>query len=238
VFRLEDISEPVKGRDEIFSSLFEIFTRLEGLIGYLMRKRRDEAGWLGILAAMLVWFFGVIGVLVVNFLADMYATKYFIEHPGSNLVYFGFLLALSIPVGLTTYLSAKKRYTKEYIHWKNALKGLKKTVAESKAEEVSIVETTLQLMDQTSSWLPDVMKYKSEEALTYGFVAFLLTALVSANSPVGMPIASLIGAIVWLYFRYEKRKETAHQIRTFKAWRKKFEEGKDYFLKSVQEGRA
>ena len=235
---MEDISEPVKGRDEIFSSLFEIFTRLEGLISYLMRKRRDEAGWLGILAGMLVWFFGVIGVLVVNFLADMYVTKYFIEHPGSNSVYFGFLLALSIPIGLTTYLSAKKRYTKEYTPWKNALKGLKKTVAESKAEEASIVETTLQLMDQTSSWLPDVMKYKSEEALTYGFVAFLLTALVSANSSVGMPIALLIGVIVWLYFRYEKRKETAHQIRTFKAWRKKFEDGKDYFLKSVQEGRA
>jgi len=233
VLRLEDIPEPVKTKDEVFSSLFEIFNYIERLIDYLIRKRQDEAGWLGFLAAILVWFLGVIGVVIVNFLADMYATKYFIEHPGSNLTYFGFLLALSLPVGLITYFYAKKRYTEKYIPLKNTLSGLKKTVAERKVEEANIIETTLQLIDQTSVWLPDVMKYKSEEALTYGFVAFLITALVSANSIMGMPIASLTGVIVWLYFRYEKRKESMQQIQTLEAWRKKLGEVKDYFLKSV-----
>jgi hypothetical protein len=235
---LEETPEPVKARDEIFSSLFEIFNHMERLVNYLVRKRRDEAGWLGILAAILIWFFGVIGVVIVNFLTDNYATKYFIEQPGSNLIYFGFLLALSFPIGLITYFYAKKRYTEEYVPWKNTLNRLKTTVAESKAEERNIIETTLQLLDQTSAWFLDVMKYKSEEALTYGLVAFLITAFISANSPIGVPIALLIGVIVWLYFRYEKRKETAQQIQTFKAWKKKFEEGKDYFLKSVSEGRA
>jgi len=230
---LEEIPEPVKTKDEVFSSLFEIFNYIERLIDYLIRKRQDEAGWLGFLAAILVWFFGVIGVVIVNFLTDMYATKYFIEHPGSSIIYFGFLLILSVPVGFMTYFYAKKRYIEEYIPWKNALNGLKKTVDESKTEETSIIETTLKLMDQTSAWLSDVLAYKSEEALTYGLVAFLLTALVSASSPIGMPIASLIGVIVWLYFRYEKRMETAQQIQALKVWRQKFEEGKDNFLKNV-----
>jgi len=235
---LEKISEPVKEKDEVFSSFFEIFSHMERLMDYLMQKRRDEAGWLGVLAAILVWFFGVIGVVIVNLLAGTYATKYSIEPPGSNLIYFGFLLALSLSVGLVAYVHARKRYTKEYIPWKKRLDEIKKMVAEGKAEETSITETIFQLLDRTIAWLPDVVEYKSEEALTYGIIAFLLTALVSANSNVGMPVASLIGVTVWLYFRYEKRKEAVQQIQTLKAWRSKFEEGKDYFLKSIQKGRA
>jgi len=230
---LIDSPELTKTRDEIFSSLFEIFNNIERLINYLIEKRRDEAEWLGALVGILVWFFGVIGVVIVNLIADTYATKYFIDHPGSNLIYFGFLLALSLPLGLITYFHAKKRYTEEYIPWKNTLHGLKKAVTQKKAEETSIIEKTLQLIDQTSAWLPDLIRYKSEEALTYGLAAFLLTALVSANSPIGMPIASLIGVMVWLYFRYEKRKETDQQIKELKAWRQKFNEGKSNFLKSV-----
>jgi hypothetical protein len=220
-------------RDEVFSSFFEIFNNIERLINYLMEKGRDEAGWLGALAGILVWFFGVIGLFIVNLFADMYATKYFIEHPGSNLVYLGFLLVLSLPIGLITYFYAKKRYTEEYIPWKNTLQKLKKTVTENKAEEADVLEKTLQLIDHASAWLPNLMEYRSEEALTYGLVAFLLTALVSANSPIGIPIALLIGVMVWLYFRYEKRKETDQQIKELKAWRQKFEEGKGNFLKSV-----
>lgn len=230
---LIESAEPTKARDEVFSSLLEIFTNIERLIDYLMKKGRDEAGWLGALAGILVWLFGVIGLFVVNLFADMYATRYFIEHPGSSLAYLGVLLALSLPVGLITYFYAKKRYTKEYISWKNTLQRLKKAVTENKAEEVGIIEKTLQLIDQASAWLPNLMKYRSEEALTYGLVAFLLTALVSADSPIGMPIALLIGVIVWLYFRYEKRKETNQQINELKSWRQKFEKGKGNFLKSV-----
>ncbi len=214
---------------------------MDSLVDYLLRKRREEAGWLGVLAAVLVWFFGVIGVIIVNLLADMYATKYFIEHPDSNLIYFGFLLALSVPLGLMTYFYAKKRYTKEYLPWKKTLNELRKTITESRTERTSrtsVTETTLRLMDQINAWIPDLMKHKGEEALTYGIVAFLLTAFISANSTLGMPMALLIGVIVWLYFRYEKRKETAHQIQMLRTWRKKFEEGKDYFLKGIDEGRA
>jgi len=233
VLHLPESLEPVKARDEILSSLLDIFNKIERMINYLMDKRRDDAGWLGALAGISVWFFGVIGLFIVNLFADMYATKYFIKHPGSNLVYLGALLALSLPTGLITYFYAKKRYTEEYVSWKNTIHGLKKAVTENKAEEASVIEKTLQVMDQTSAWLPDLMRYKNEEALAYGFVAFLLTALVSANSPLGMPIASLVGVMVWLYFRYERRKETDQQIKELEAWRRRFEEGKGSFLKSV-----
>lgn len=238
VLHLGEAPERVKARDEVFSSLFEIFNHMKRLVNYLIRKRRDEARWFGILTAILVWFFGVVGVIIVNLLADNYATKYFTEHPGSNLIYFAFLLALSLPIGLITYFYEKKRYIKEYIAWKNTLNELEKSVVENKVEERSIIETTLQLLDETNTWFSEALKYKREEAFVYGLVAFLITAFVSANSPLGVPIALLVGVIVWLYFRYEKRKETDQQIETFKAWRKKFEEGKESFLKGIMEGRA
>ena len=138
MLHLTENFEPTKARDETFSSLLEIFNKIERMINYLMDKRRDDAGWLGVLAGVLVWFFGVVGLFVVNLFADMYATEYFIGHPGSGLVYLGFLLALSLPIGLITYFYAKKRYTEEYIPWKNTLDGLKKAVTENKAEEVSL----------------------------------------------------------------------------------------------------
>jgi hypothetical protein len=73
------------------------------LTDYLIRKRQDEAGWLRFLAAILVLFFEVIGVVILNSPADIYATKYFIEHTDSNTIYFEFLLAPSVPVGFMAY---------------------------------------------------------------------------------------------------------------------------------------
>jgi len=235
---LGETPEPEKARDEVFSSLSEIFEYMERLVNYLIRKRRDEARWLGVLTAVLTWSFGVIGVVIVNFLVDNYATKYFIEHPGSNIFYFGLLLALSLPIGLIAYFYAKKHYVGKYMPWKKTLTGLKKSLAENKAKERSVLDSTLQLMDRTSEWFSETIKYKREESLIYGIVAFLITAFISAYSPLGLPVALLIGVIVWLYFRYEKQKEIAQQIKTYKAWRKKFEEGKDSFLESIMEGRA
>ncbi len=230
---MEETRESGKARDEVFSSLSEIFGHTERLIEYLMGKRRDEARWLGVLAAILVLFSALMAVVAVNLLADMYVTKYFIENPNSNLIFFGSLLALSLLAGFTTHFHTRQRYTEEYVPWKNTLSALKKTVAESRAEETSIMETTLRLMDQTSTWLSDVMEYKREEALMYGFSAFLIVSLISSASPMGLPVASFTGVVVWLYFRYEKRKEATQQIQIFKSWKEKFEKGKDHFLKSV-----
>lgn len=227
---LGEISEPAKARDELFSSLSEIFDYMERLVNYLIRKRRDEARWLGVLTAVITWSFGVIGVVVVNFLADNYATKYFIEHPGSNIIYFALLSALSLPTGLMAYFYAKKRYVEKYMPWKKILDELKKSLAENKAKERSMLEATLQLMDRTSEWVSETIKHKREEALIYGVAAFLITAFISAYSPLGLPVALLIGVIVWLYFRHEKQKEIAQQVKTYKAWRKKFEEGKESLL--------
>lgn len=85
--------------DEIVSSLSEMLGRMEGLVDYLVSKRREDARWIGILSVMLVLFLGVAGVLIVNLLAEIFVTRFFVEHPGSNLVFLAFLSTFSIIVG-------------------------------------------------------------------------------------------------------------------------------------------
>lgn len=225
----------MKEGDEVSSSLFEVFSYIDRCMDYLIKKKREEAMWLGLLSAAVVFFIGVIGVVIVNIFTGMSATNYLIEHPDFRITYFTVFIALSTSAGLATYFWAKKRYIKEYVSWKKVLTELKKKFAQGNSEGENLIETTLKLIDQTNLWLSDVMKYKSGEALTYGLFAFLITALVSLHSTIGIPIAVVIGTIVWLYFRYEKRKEATEEIQKFNAYRKKFEEGKDFFLKTLGE---
>jgi c-di-AMP phosphodiesterase-like protein len=101
---------------------------------------------------------------------------------------------------------------------------------------MNVIEKTLKLMDQMSFWIPKLKRYKSDEAQAYGFTAFLIVAVVSFLSgswSVGLPVSLLIGVIVWLYFRYEKRREADLQIQEFKAWKQKFEEEKEAFLETM-----
>jgi hypothetical protein len=220
------------------SSISEVVGYMDELIDYLISRRRYDAKCVGILSAMLMAFFGVVAVFIVNVLAENYVTRFFIEHPGSSLIYLGFLSAFSALTGVIVYFYAKKRYVEVYIPWKKTLSELRETIVKGEVGEKNIAETTLLFMDQANTWLSEMVKYKDEEALTYGLATFFITALISAYSPVGLPVALLVGIFVWLYFRHEKREEAAQQIRRFEAWRKRFEEGKEAFLKGITEGRG
>jgi hypothetical protein len=225
----------VNERDDISSSLSEVFSYIDRCMDYLIKKKREDAAWLGLLSAAIIFFIGIIGVAIVNIFTEMSATNYFIEHPDFIFVYLTLFTALSTSIGLLTYFWAKKKYAKEYVPWKKTLTELKKKFAEGNSEGENLIETTLKLIDQTNLWFLDVMKYKSQEALTYGLIAFLITAPVSLYSNIGLPIAVVIGIIVWFYFRNEKRKEAAQEIQRFNAYKKKFEDGKDFFLETLGE---
>lgn len=228
--------EHVNLNNEIVSQLSEVLEYMEGLVDYLMSKRREDARWVGILSVMLVLFFGLFVALIANLLADNFVTRFFVEHPGSNLIFLVFLSTFSIVTGVIAYFYAKKKYIKPYIPWRRTLSEVRKEVV--KGEEKNILELALQLVDQASTWFLELVKYKDEEAFTYGLVAFFITALISAYSPIGLAISLLVGTCVWLYFRHEKREEAARQIRRFKALKKRIEKRKASFLEGINEGRA
>ena len=222
-----------EAKNDVFSAMLEIFEGLDRIANSLIIARRNEARWVGILAGGLVLIFaGQIGVLLI---LNMFQ-QFFAENLGVAIFLIVLVPVVSLLVGNFAYFYARKRYTKQFVSWKETVQHLRKAVTERNEKDVNVIEKTLQLMDQMSDWVPKLLNYKNDEAMAYGFGAFLVVAFVSlvfAVMPLGLLFALLIGAIVWIYFRYEKRKEADQQIREFKNWKQKFEEGKASFLETM-----
>lgn len=219
---------------DVSSLLLEVFDYAERLMAYLARKKEKAAFWLGVFSAAAVLFIGVVGVVIVNVFADMYATRYFLEHPSFVGIYIAILLVLSVVAASIAFFRAKKRYMKEHASQMEVLGKLKKGISAGTFEE-NPAESALKLMDQISMWLLEAVRYKREEAAAYGLVAFTLTALIFSFSVSRLPFALLIGIIVWLYFRHEKQMEATRETQKFEYYRKKFEEEKRLFLKKLEE---
>jgi O-antigen/teichoic acid export membrane protein len=225
--------ETEEARNEIFSWLLEVFEGLDRMTNSFIAAKQDEARWVGVLAGGLVLIFlGILGVPLINIAYH----EYLGENPSISLFLMLLVAALSFFTGFLAYVYARKRYTRIFVSWKDIIQQLRKAVTEHSRKDVNVIEKTLQLMDQMSDWLPKLLNYKNDEAVAYGFGAFLLVAFISLAfelMPLGLLFALLIGAIVWIYFRYEKRKEADQQIREFKSWKQKFEEGKASFLETM-----
>ena len=222
----------------ILLSFSEIFRSMERIDNSFIAIERSAAQYTGIVVGCLVLLFGSIGITVLlNYL--------FPVTPGTQLPETFYLLSravaisvtvISIISGLFAYYLAKKSYAKPFLLHKTAIQDLEKAINENKAKETNILEKTFKLLDQMSSWIPTLTPRKSTEAHAYGIAAFLLVAFVSFFSGtwfVGLPVSLLVGVIVWLYFRNEKRKEAELQISEFRTWKKKFEEEKDSFLETL-----
>ena len=175
------------------------------------------------------------GILGLPLLDNAYH-EYLYENPVIFIFSELLVAIISFLIGFLTYTFTRKRYIRNFVSWKEIIQQLRKTIVEHSEKNVNVIEKTLQLMDQMSDWVPKLLNIKSDEAFAYGFGAFLLVAFVSLAfelMPLGLLFALLISAIVWIYFRYEKRKEADQQIREFKNWKQKFEEGKASFLETI-----
>jgi hypothetical protein len=230
---LESDLETDEARSEIFSWLAEVFEGLDRMASSFIAAKRNDARWTGILGGGLVLIF--LGILGLPLIDNAYP-EYLYENPSIFLFLELLVAIISLLIGFLTYIFARKRYTRKFVTWKEIIQQLRKTVMEHSEKNVNAIEKTLQLMDQMSDWVPKLLNIKSDEAFAYGFGAFLLVAFFSLAfelMPLGLFFALLIGTIVWVYFRYEKRKEAEQQIREFKSWKQKFEEGKASFLETV-----
>ena len=239
MIKLSDIPA-TDARNGTLSSLSEVYDSMEQIDDSLIAIKLNEARWAGILAGGLVailWTFIGIPLLSTLFSPPQQASANVISVNASFLFIALFLLpTLSLSSGFLTYSYAKKLYAGQVVAHKKNLRNLKKTIREQKVKETSVIEKTLQLMDQMSDWVNRLPKYKSDEAFAYGFAAFLIVAFISFMTEtwaIGLPVSLLVGVLIWLYFRYERRKEAEQQVQEFRAWKRKFEEGKSAFLETV-----
>ena len=239
VIKLSEISA-TNQRNVTLSSLSEVHDSMERIDDSLIAIKFNEARWAGILAGGLVailWTF--IGIpLLSTLFSPLPAASANVTTVSYSFLLIGLILlpTLSLSSGFLTYSYAKKTYAGQFVAHKKTLRELKKTIREQKVKEMSVIEKTLQLMDQMSDWVTKLPQYKSDEAFAYGFAAFLIVAFVSLLTEtwsIGLPVSLLVGVLIWLYFRYEKRKEAEQQVQEFKTWKRKFEEGKSAFLETV-----
>jgi protein-S-isoprenylcysteine O-methyltransferase Ste14 len=234
-------SRTLDKRNNILLSFSEIFIGIKRIDDVFIAIKRSDARYTGILAGGLVLiFWGALGVpLLLNYLFPMPTGGTYI--PPESYYTFSRVVVISIPilcliVGFVAYYFAKKSYVNPFVVHKNKVEELEKAIRENRTEEINVIEKILTLMDQMSSWMPKLKTYKSVEAESYGFAAFFLFAFISFLSgtlSVGLPISLLIGVIVWLYFRFEKRKEADERVQEFKSWKEKFEEEKESFLETI-----
>ena len=225
--------ETEEARNKIVSSLLEVFEGLDRMANSFIAAKRNDALWTGVLGGGLVLIF--LGILGLPLLDNAYH-EYLYENPVIFIFSELLVAIISFLIGFLTYTFTRKRYIRNFVSWKEIIQQLRKTIVEHSEKNVNVIEKTLQLMDQMSDWVPKLLNIKSDEAFAYGFGAFLLVAFVSLSfelMSLGLLFALLISAIVWIYFRYEKRKEADQQIREFKNWKQKFEEGKASFLETI-----
>ena len=225
--------ETDEARNKIVSSLIEVFEGLDYMANSFIAAKRNDALWTGVLGGGLVLIF--LGILGLPLIDNAYH-EYLYENPVIFIFSELLVAIISFLIGFLTYTFTRKRYIRNFVSWKEIIQQLRKTIVEHSEKNVNVIEKTLQLMDQMSDWVPKLLNIKSDEAFAYGFGAFLLVAFVSLAfelMPLGLLFALLISAIVWIYFRYEKRKEADQQIREFKNWKQKFEEGKASFLETI-----
>ena len=202
--------------------------------------KRNGARYTGILAGGLVFLlWGMIGVpVLINHMFPISAGGF--QLPETYWI-FSRAAVISVPIlaviaYVITYYYSKKSLTKPFVSHKTEIHQLEKAINESKTSEINVIEKTLQLIDQMSGWMPKLLYYKSDEAQAYGLAAFLIVAFVSALTgtwEIGIPVSLLAGTMVWLYFRYEKRKEAEMQIQEFNSWKTKFEREKTEFLETI-----
>ena len=237
---MTESSDITEERNMIRSYFSEIFRIMERIDDALIAVKRDGARSTGIVAGCLVLIlWGMIGVpFIINSLFPISAGYSGLPEGYRFWTQTSIISVpiLSVTAGAVAYFYAKKSAIKPFLLHKTKVQELEKAITENKATEMNIVEKTLQLMDQMSVWVPKLMYYKRDEAEAYGFISFFVVAILSFLSgtwSVGLPVSMLIGVIVWLYFRHEKRKEAELQIQEFKAWKHKFEEEKNSFLKTL-----
>lgn len=138
----------------------------------------------------------------------------------------GLSALVSLGCGAVTYYFLKRKHEGE-------LKDLSSLVSQMKKVDegsiVGITEDALSLAEKILTILPIVVRKRSQDALLFGVVAFILGSIVFHN-----PLGGLIVALgVWLYFRHETGKIYEKEISKLAEQKKQFEQRKKEFIDTL-----
>ena len=210
-----------EGGREIFASVEAI-----GRIGsrwseYLMRRERRLVVAKSLVYGGVVFF--VLVAAVIAYAVSQYDITGLLAHKGDFVPYFEAAVFTGVATVVASLVVLNRRTEPK-------LKEVSELVEQLKAgpggheEAWKALAATRKMLDI----LPEIARPKTQDALVYGLLSFVLAAIV-ARAPIGIAV----GLAVFLYFRYEGQKTYQTELSRLEEQRKIFEEKMQSFAQTL-----
>lgn len=201
-----------------------------------MRRLRKRERRVRLASAFLTGFlvFAGLEAIFIGFVVAIHSPAYFTVFIGKGSL----VLALAGPAALAGLASGTATYFFLKRSHETRLNELSSLITQMNTEQKLdnesqvITDKALSFADKVITLLPEIVRKRNQDSLLFGIVAFIITAIV-ARSTWTAPVAIVVGAMVWLYFRYETGKTYEREISKFEEQRRVFEQRKKDFLETL-----
>ena len=144
-------------------------------------------------------------------------------------------LVAGVAAGITTYYLLKRKHNEELRGLSSLVSDMQSKIGQQQYKETNgsggegITADALTVADKIMALLPELVRKKNQDALLFGAVAFIIANIVGHNAGA----AVIVGAVVWLFFRYEARKSREREMTRLEEQKRVFEQSKKDFLDSL-----
>lgn len=224
--------------NQVNTDILRIAEEGQRWLRYLSRQRALQAVEN---IAITLFLFGVLVIWLSRTIASV------------ELAVLGLLLGIPFAI-ISFYFFLKTRAHGEFKKWKDRMAELKQreSVSKNSVEETpgapysGALESALELMDQMATWSLDMVKIRGGWAWTYAGLAFFLAmgvlmyvvilispVLSQKLAPISFPLSVAFGGLVWFIVKSRTRNEAERRTRMLQEWRRRLEEEKNEFLRSL-----
>jgi hypothetical protein len=218
----KDVSDRLQYIQESLNSIVDSSLKL------LQRLKRRERR-VRIASSFLTGSLGL-GILAILASIVSQSTLYYLFslHPAVGIALLGSSFFAMVASGIITYLLLKRRHEARFEELTSLMIEMK-NAAQQTVTSHGIIENAISLVDKITALLPQLVRKRQQDSFVFGIVAFVISEVVS-NS---LPVAVLVGALVWLYFRYENSKTYEREISRLELQRRAFEERRNDLMETL-----
>jgi hypothetical protein len=195
----------------------------------LLQHLRSRERSVRIASSLLTAFLGL-GILAIvgSILSQSTLYYLFFFHPRVGTAVLGSSFFAMVTSGIITYLLLKRRHEARLKELSSLIIEMQKAGQQS-ATGHGITEDAISLVDRITTLLPEFVRKRHQDSLLLGLVAFVIADIIARSLPVGV----LIGALVWLYFRYENSRSYEREISRLELQRRDFEKRRNDLLEKL-----
>jgi hypothetical protein len=194
----------------------------------LQRLNRRERS-VRIASSFLTAFLGL-GILAIIGSVLSQSTLYYLFYfnPKVGIAVLGSFLIAVVASGIITYLLLKRRHQARLVELSSLIIEMQNAGKQSVTSH-GIIEDAISLADKITILLPELVRKRHQDSFLFGVLAFVISEVVARS----LPVAVLIGALVWLYFRYENSRSYESEISKLELQRRDFEKRRNDLLEKL-----